>query len=337
VLPEPLGRVLWISNSASLGGSGLWVYDALRSLPEWEHYVLYVAPFRSALMARKFAAAGARLAYVPRLTRAFVESLDPSLVVLSNTDASAIEGGSRCGWLTASRPVVTIHHGVIERFVPNAYADIFVSRNCLARHEGRLPPLRRQWILPPGIRTADFTAIPRSPEGLGRCVTGRISSGNRRKFPRALFEILDRAGCPSVVVGGQRHYGRLADPRRFAFPPVGGREPAAILRDLDIFVYRSDMTETWCRAVTEAMAAGLPVVADRRGGIAEQIEDGVDGFLCDDDDAFVAHIRRLAADPLLRFEVGSRAREKAVREFDIGRFRETVRPLLLDHTLKAAS
>ncbi len=103
-----------------------------------------------------------------------------------------------------------------------------------------------------------------------------------------------------------------------------------------MFVYRSDMTETWCRAVTEAMAAGLPVVADNRGGIAEQIENGVDGFLCDDDDAFVECIHRLAADPMLRFEVGQRARQKAVRDFDIARFRETVEPLMLEYAKGAA-
>ena len=101
-----------------------------------------------------------------------------------------------------------------------------------------------------------------------------------------------------------------------------------MLAAIDVFVYRTNVTETWCRAVTEAMAAGLPVVAEKKGGIVEQIEDGVDGFLCESDAEIVERTRQLVRDPQLRVELGMRARAKAVALFDVAQFRSAAEPLL---------
>jgi L-malate glycosyltransferase len=63
----------------------------------------------------------------------------------------------------------------------------------------------------------------------------------------------------------------------------------------------------------EAMAAGLPVVSTRVGGVAEVVVDGQTGALASsgDDGALTEHILRLADDPVLRENMGRSGRQRA--------------------------
>lgn len=90
----------------------------------------------------------------------------------------------------------------------------------------------------------------------------------------------------------------------------------ALLGSADMFVL-SSTKEGFPYAVLEAMAAELPIVATRVGGIPEMIQDGVHGFLVAprDVDALSAALRRLAGDPVLRRRMGKAAREKVAKEF----------------------
>ena len=72
--------------------------------------------------------------------------------------------------------------------------------------------------------------------------------------------------------------------------------------------------------LTEAGAAGLPLLASASGGLVDQIEEGVNGFLFREGDvaAQAALMRRLAADPAERARLGEGARRLAAR-FDTAR------------------
>lgn len=79
----------------------------------------------------------------------------------------------------------------------------------------------------------------------------------------------------------------------------------------DIFVFPST-TETQGIAICEALSAGLPSVAVNAGGIPENVQPGVDGFLTEDDpDQFAERIAFLVSSPEQRAEMGRRARENA--------------------------
>ncbi|HAW59316.1 MAG TPA: hypothetical protein DCX03_09965 [Bacteroidales bacterium] len=78
---------------------------------------------------------------------------------------------------------------------------------------------------------------------------------------------------------------------------------------------RSDTVETWCRVVTEAMFAGVPVVAERKGGIREQIIHGETGFLCETPNEFAHYVWQLSANPGLYEAISKNAREYAVEHF----------------------
>ena len=68
-------------------------------------------------------------------------------------------------------------------------------------------------------------------------------------------------------------------------------------------------------ALTEAGAAGLPLVASDIGGIPDQVEHGVNGFLHEPDDvaAQAEYMLRLARDEALDRRMGAAAREVAQR------------------------
>lgn len=82
----------------------------------------------------------------------------------------------------------------------------------------------------------------------------------------------------------------------------------ACLAGFDCFVLPS-LNEGMGRALIEAMAAGLPVVASRVGGIPSFIEDGKNGLLvpAGDSSTLASALRRLLEDPTWSHELGTRA------------------------------
>ncbi|WP_373480485.1 glycosyltransferase [Geminocystis sp.] len=75
-----------------------------------------------------------------------------------------------------------------------------------------------------------------------------------------------------------------------------GEELGAAYASSDAFIFPSS-TETLGLVLLEAMAAGCPVVAARRGGIPDIVTDGVNGYMFNPDDAqgAIAATRRLLA------------------------------------------
>ncbi len=79
----------------------------------------------------------------------------------------------------------------------------------------------------------------------------------------------------------------------------------------DIFVFPT-LWEPYGMVISEAMAAGLPVITSRTAGAAELIAHGRDGWLTDDPwdvNAVAAGLRELAASSELRAVMGAEARK----------------------------
>src|SRR5262249_13587034 len=93
-----------------------------------------------------------------------------------------------------------------------------------------------------------------------------------------------------------------------------------LLDAADMFLL-SSISEGIPLTIIEAMAAGLPVVATRVGGVAEMVGDRVTGLLAPAGDygALAAAILRLAEHPRLRDEMGRRGRACRAERFSAGK------------------
>ena len=118
----------------------------------------------------------------------------------------------------------------------------------------------------------------------GRFRIGRLSRdvvGKHHPDDPALYRALVAAGMTVRLMGAHCLYPATAPEPGVELLAVGAEPAEAFLAGLDCFFYRTHptWTEPHGRVVTEAMACGLPVVCDARGGYTEFIANGVNGFL----------------------------------------------------------
>lgn len=110
-----------------------------------------------------------------------------------------------------------------------------------------------------------------------------------------------RSPQPLLVVGdGPERAGleAIARPGVEFRGAVEADEAAGLLRRARALLYPSRCYEGSPRAVIEALAAGVPVIASDIGGLPEHVEDGVSGLLvhADDGEAWASAIERLEDD-----------------------------------------
>jgi glycosyltransferase involved in cell wall biosynthesis len=130
-----------------------------------------------------------------------------------------------------------------------------------------------------------------------------------------LYARLVAAGCDVRLMGATTLAGRC--PPEVTLLPANAVDMPEFLRQLDCFYYRTDPTwfESYGRVVWEAMACGLPVVCERRGGYAELLRHGSDAFLFDTMEEALSLLGDLHADPALRASVGAEARRTIDRSY----------------------
>jgi glycosyltransferase involved in cell wall biosynthesis len=162
-----------------------------------------------------------------------------------------------------------------------------------------------------------------------------LTSNHPARYPVELLHILEEVQrqVPHVgfsLIGAADHW-RDIKLRDCETPPTGSRDTRDFYAGFDLFVHKNaeGTTDSWGRIVSEAMAAGLPVVTENRGGPAEQVDHGVTGFLCNKDEEFIEYLVMLAKDPAKRHEMGLAGRKKALSEYGIDRLRrETIDTIL---------
>jgi glycosyltransferase involved in cell wall biosynthesis len=100
------------------------------------------------------------------------------------------------------------------------------------------------------------------------------------------------------------------------------RDVASLLAAADVFVLASS-SEGLPVSILEAMAAGLPVVATRVGGVPELVEHGKTGLLVPpgDPQSFAAAVSELLADEDARAEMGAEGYRRARERFHINELR----------------
>jgi glycosyltransferase involved in cell wall biosynthesis len=136
-----------------------------------------------------------------------------------------------------------------------------------------------------------------------------------------------RPGLTVLIVGdGDRREALAAQIARLGLGDrvrlLGKRDDVqAILAATDVFVCPSVWDEALGYVILEAMAAGLPAVASRVGGIPEVVREGESGLLVQPRDAtaLAAAIASLLDDPVRRRAMGEAGRRIVAADFSMDR------------------
>ena len=219
-------------------------------------------------------------------------------------------------WLFAEERRHYRRRGLFDRYV-------FQSRY---QRDQLVPQLRRFGfrndqgrIIRGTLDPSEFPFRPRPHQPDEAFVIGRISRAAPDKFHRDTWQIYGRTPYPirSRMLGFNDEVQTIIGP-----PPPwtevlapGSESPQRFLSSLHAVVHAGgEAVENWPRVGLEAMAAGVPLVVDRRGGWCEMVHHGETGFLCRDADDFAFHTALLARDETLRQQIIRQARERLLNE-----------------------
>jgi len=103
-----------------------------------------------------------------------------------------------------------------------------------------------------------------------------------------------------------------------------------LLAAVDVLALPTQWPDPLPRAVMEAMAAGLPVVAYKNGGVPEMVVNGETGLLCQpgDVEGLTRAILEMAGDETLRSRLGEAGRQRARDLFSVERHVDQMEEIL---------
>ena len=229
--------------------------------------------------------------------------------------------------LGPGQPFQLSRHGERLRRYVERHASLIVANSAAsAAAAGDSLPAEMVRVVPNGIDLSAFTPRGGQRRPDRHLVVGMVAALTSRTNRHALF--IKAASRLSAVSNVEfRIYG--LDPaahgssdsyaaelhRQVAAAGLSERfrfaghvdEPARIMAELDILVHPAE-NESFGRVAVEAMAAGLPVVGVRGGGIGEIVVDRVTGLLAASHDAagLAACIEQLVRGPAQAACMGSR-------------------------------
>jgi len=349
-------RILLLITLAEVGGAQTYVASLLPALVE--RFDVVVAAHGTGPLREAAAAAGVRfepLAHVRRPVGAhdvagvvelvrLLRRHRPDILHASSSKAGVL---GRLAGALAGVPIriFTVHGwafaaysgatGRVYRVADRLVRPLTTVTVCVSERERKLGL---------AARTCDPARTVVIPNAVDVAGAPRVRAGSRE---RPLIVAVGRLKAPKDFVTLVRALGRL-EPGSFDAVIVGEGPDRERLEDeigrlglaerVTLAGERSDVPELLAAAdvfalasssegmpvsVLEAMAAGLPVVASRVGGLAEQVVEGETGVLVEpgDPEDLARALDRLVADIELRRSLGAAGRARAEQAFDLEPFR----------------
>ena len=155
----------------------------------------------------------------------------------------------------------TIHHGLPENLL-TPRSDIKPSYLAFL---GRISPEKR---VDRAIRIAEQAGMPIK-------IAAKLDKADRAYYEEQIKPLLS---LPHVEYVGE----------------IGESEKAEFLGGAHALLFPIDWPEPFGLVMIEAMACGTPVIAFNRGSVPEVIENGVSGFVVEDELSAVAAVKRLS-------------------------------------------
>ncbi len=169
--------------------------------------------------------------------------------------------------------------------ISNAQREPLPHANCIATVHHGLP----EQLLRPRFEPGGYLAF-----------LGRISP---EKAPDAAIRIAAKAGMPvklaaKIYTVDQQYFAERVEPMLASsdvefIGEIGDERKSEFLGNAAALLFPIAWREPFGLAMIEAMACGTPVIGFRSGSVPEIIEDGVTGFIVDDEEEAVSATKRL--------------------------------------------
>jgi glycosyltransferase involved in cell wall biosynthesis len=212
----------------------------------------------------------------------------------------------------------------LERFtIPRSGGVVCISRHTKEAVQGLA---KKTWLVPNAADQAFFNLknAPH-PQPVILCVGNIIPLKNQNAFIRALDPVAERMQFKVVFVGGAlssdryaREFGQLIITRPWC-QHIGFAD-REILRNWLVkarLLALPSLEENCPMVLLEAMAAGLPVVAARVGGVPDIFEENVEGILFDptNPESIRTAVVRTLEDPARAGTMAESAKNKALERY----------------------
>lgn len=328
-------RVLSVIETLMHGGAETVLVELVTKLPAHDHRVIHFSTAHQATVHPWIATA---------LADASVQCVDVHWEVLQ-------EEASREGLLADFDPDVVIYHWwgqdtlgawrqaaarsrskrpwfltVLHRSglpAPEGF-DAYVLVTPTQRPQVAHVAFDRVHVIPNGVDLSRFASLP-PRTGAERFTIGRLSGLRSGKIPidwvrtAAAYGL---SGARFVIAGDgplrpamQAEIRELGLEEQFHLPGYVSRQDVPqLLSTFDVFCYvTSTAVECHPLALLEACAAGVPIVAEDRGGIPDIVSDGINGLLASATRDIGACLHLLQRDTALRQSLADGARRTAER------------------------
>jgi glycosyltransferase involved in cell wall biosynthesis len=233
------------------------------------------------------------------------------------------------------RLVRTLHHmsqirrDPLTRFLFGRTRSFSHANRAIARARGTDGPVHS-----PVVDTAVFVPGSRPPDLAEKFsiqdrafvigTVGKIDAG--RGYEESIAAAAPLAGAVLLHVGKgphepalRRRAEELGSSSRNLWTGYQEQILPGLYRSMSVFLFTASGSQQGQRAILEAMASGLPVVALPVPGVEDLLTDGVEGLVAPDVRGLAAALRRLMDDEGLRRRMGEAARRRA-EQFTAARF-----------------
>ncbi|SAK60862.1 glycosyl transferase, group 1 [Caballeronia calidae] len=161
--------------------------------------------------------------------------------------------------LPQARWITTVYHGLPETlYVPQPVEQKYLA------FLGRISPEKR---VDTAIRIAGRCGLPIK-------IAAKVDAADHEYFEREIAPLLE---LPYVEFIGE----------------INDTQKAEFLSGAHALLFPIDWPEPFGLAMIEAMACGTPVIAFNRGAVPEVVDEGVSGFIVEDEIGAVAAVNRL--------------------------------------------
>ena len=228
---------------------------------------------------------------------------------------------------TGARLVRTIHHldharrDPFSRFLFRRTSAFSFANREIAHRSRQTGPVHSPTVdaarFAPGARPLELLGRLGAPGGawvvgtVGKMARGRGHEESIEAAARVDGAVLLHVGKGEHQPALLEHAVRLGSAARNIWAGYQEESLPDLYRGMDVFLFTASGSQQGQRAILEAMASGLPVVALPVPGVLDLLTDGVEGIVANDVAGLSTALQRLRADETLRRRMGAAARRRA--------------------------